>query len=111
MDQLFIDEVVKGCHAISYAIVDKKQRILRINWESKKRRFWAWRVVEFPPPFLDFNGQTTAGLGPLSYEAQRGLYLHPTFAVPPEREPLGVTDTWMWAWQPKATDGKRPGVR
>jgi hypothetical protein len=27
---------------------------------------------------LDFNGQTIGGLGPLSYEAQRGLYLHPT---------------------------------
>ena len=27
---------------------------------------------------LDFNGQTIAGLGPLSYEAQRGMYLHPT---------------------------------
>lgn len=27
---------------------------------------------------LDFNGQSMAGLGPLSYEAQRGMYLHPT---------------------------------
>ena len=27
---------------------------------------------------LDFNGQNIAGLGPLSYEAQRGMYLHPT---------------------------------
>ena len=27
---------------------------------------------------LDFNGQDIAGLGPLSYEAQRGMYLHPT---------------------------------
>ena len=29
---------------------------------------------------LDFNGQTIQGLGPLSYEAQRGMYLHPTYA-------------------------------
>ena len=34
---------------------------------------------------LDFNGQAIAGLGPLSYEAQRGMYLHPTFAVTPAR--------------------------
>ena len=27
---------------------------------------------------LDFNGPSIDGLGPLSYEAQRGLYLHPT---------------------------------
>ena len=45
---------------------------------------------------LDFDGQAIAGLGPLSYEAQRGMYLHPTYAVTPEREPLGVTDAWMW---------------
>jgi hypothetical protein len=41
---------------------------------------------------LDFNDQQMAGLGPLSYEAQRGLYLHPTYVVTPDREPLGVTN-------------------
>ncbi len=46
---------------------------------------------------LDYNGQQMDGLGPLSYPAQRGLYLHPTYAVTPEREPLGVLDAWMWA--------------
>jgi hypothetical protein len=58
---------------------------------------------------LDFNGQTIQGLGPLSYEAQRGMYLHPTYAVTPEREPLGVLDAWMWAREPKDADGYRPG--
>lgn len=58
---------------------------------------------------LDFNGQCIDGLGPLSYEAQRGLYLHPTYAVTPDREPLGVIDAWMWAREPKDADGKRPG--
>lgn len=60
---------------------------------------------------LDFNGQGIDGLGPLSYEAQRGMYLHPTYAVTPQREPLGVTDAWIWARQPKDADGKRPGTR
>jgi len=32
---------------------------------------------------LNFNGQEIAGLGPLSYEAQRGLYVHPTYAPTP----------------------------
>ncbi|EXJ15992.1 Mobile element protein [Imhoffiella purpurea] len=59
---------------------------------------------------LDFNGQTIKGLGPLSYEAQRGMYLHPTYAVTPEREPLGVLDAWMWAREPKDADGHRPGA-
>ena len=59
---------------------------------------------------LDFNGQETAGLGPLSHEARRGMYLHPTYVVTPDREPLGVTDAWMWAREAKGDDGQRPGI-
>jgi hypothetical protein len=51
------------------------------------------------------------GSVPLSHEAQRGIYLHPTFAVTPQREPLGVLDAWMWAREPKAPDGTRPGIK
>jgi hypothetical protein len=58
--------------------------------------------------WLDFNGQAIAGLGPLSDEAQRGMYRHPTFAVSAAREPLGVLDAWMWAREPEAPDGRRP---
>ena len=60
---------------------------------------------------LDFNGQGIDGLGPLSFEAQRGMYLHPTYAVTPEREPLGLTDAWMWSREAKSADGIRPGMR
>lgn len=60
---------------------------------------------------LDFNGQDIEGLGPLTYESQRGLYLHPTYAVSPEREPLGVLDAWIWAREPKGPDGQRPGLK
>jgi len=60
---------------------------------------------------LDFNGQVIAGLGPLSYEAQRGMYLHPIFAVTPDREPLGLLDAWMWAREKKDDDGVRPGCK
>ena len=60
---------------------------------------------------LDFNGQQIQGLGPLSDEAQRGMSLHPTLAVSPEREPLGVLDAWMWARAPKGDDGTRPGEK
>ncbi len=60
---------------------------------------------------LDFNGQDIDGLGPLSYETQRGMYRHPTYGVMPEREPLGVTDAWMWAREKKASDGTRTGIR
>ena len=59
---------------------------------------------------LDFNGQTIQGLGPLSYEAQRGMYLHPTYAVSTDREPLGVLDAWMWAREERDADGQRGGI-
>lgn len=59
---------------------------------------------------LNFNGQDIDGLGPLSYEAQRGMYLHATYAVSPARVPLGVLDAWMWAREPKRSDGTRSGV-
>lgn len=59
---------------------------------------------------LDLNGQAIEGLGPLSYEAQRGLYLHPTYVVTPQREPLGVVDAWIWAREFKDADGTRPGI-
>ena len=58
---------------------------------------------------LNFNGQTIQGLGPLSFEAQRGMYLHPTYAVSTDREPLGVLDAWMWAREPRDANGQRGG--
>ena len=57
---------------------------------------------------LDFNARQTAGL---SYEAQRGMYLHPTYVISPEREPLGVLNAWMWARKPKDGNGTRPGIK
>ena len=59
---------------------------------------------------LDYRGQAIDGLGPLSYEAQRGMYLHPTYVVTPEREPLGVINAWTWAREPKQGDGTRGGL-
>jgi hypothetical protein len=56
---------------------------------------------------LDFNGQGAFGPGPLSYEAQRGMYLHPAYAVTPGREPLGIVDAWMWAREKKDKFGIR----
>ena len=60
---------------------------------------------------LDFNGQMASGLGPLSYEAQRGMYAHPTYAVSTSREPLGVIDAWMWARELKDKEAHRAGIK
>ena len=59
---------------------------------------------------LDYNGQAMTGLGPLGYEAQRGLYLHPTYVVAPERESLGVMNARTWAREFKQGDAPRGGV-
>lgn len=75
------------------------QDILKPHWQAS-----AQRMAEHPVVLclqdtteLDFNGQGIAGLGRLSYDAQRGMYLHPTYAITPDHEPLGVIDAWMWA--------------
>jgi hypothetical protein len=47
---------------------------------------------------LDYSGQKQMkGLGPLTYEAQRGLLLHPTLAITPDRLALGVLENRIWA--------------
>lgn len=61
---------------------------------------------------LDFTSQPgIAGLGRLSYEAQHGLYVHPTLVVTPEGVALGVIDAWMWARQPKGQPDVKESTR
>lgn len=59
---------------------------------------------------LDFEGQKATGLGLLSYESQRGMYVHPTYAVSTGREPLGVLDAWMWVREFKEKNIERAPV-
>lgn len=88
------------------------EAMLAPHWKSAEVRMRAHPVVLClqDTTELDFKGQGIAGLGPLSYEAQRGMDLHSTYAVTPDREPLGVLDAWMWARQPKDEQGRRDGV-
>ena len=87
-------------------------KVLAPHWQASQERMAQHKVVLCiqDTTELDYNGQAIAGLGPLSYEAQRGLYLHPTYIVSPEREPLGVFNAWTWAREFKGEDGKRPGM-
>jgi hypothetical protein len=56
---------------------------------------------------LDYTSQTQMrGLGPLTFEAQQGLLIHPTIAITPDRLTLGVLDNHIWA-RDKETYGKR----
>lgn len=75
------------------------QDILAPHWAQTVERMRAQRLVLClqNTTELDFNGQQTRGLGPLKYQTRRGMYLHPTDAVTPGREPLEVVNAWMWA--------------
>ncbi|WP_423213750.1 IS4 family transposase [Ralstonia solanacearum] len=89
------------------------EAILEPHWRQTERRMAAHPVVLClqDTTELDFNARRVTGLGPLSYEAQRGMYLHPTYTVTPGRVPLGVLDAWMWAREPKDAQGKRGGMK
>ena len=50
---------------------------------------------------LDYTAKgDIRGLGPLNYETRRGLYLHPTLAVTPDRVSLGLLHVHSWAREP-----------
>ncbi len=85
--------------------------VMEPHWQCSAERMRACDVVLCldDTTELNFNGQDIAGLGPLSYEAQRGMYVHATYAVTPQREPLGVLNAWMWARERKGADGVRGG--
>ena len=87
--------------------------IMQPHWNCTQQRMREHKVVLCiqDTAELDFNGQEISGLGPLNYEARRGMYVHPTYAVSTDRVGLGVLDAWMWAREPKDADGKRGGVK
>ncbi len=87
--------------------------IMDPHWKNSRERMREHKVVLClqDTTELDFNGQSIKGLGRLSYEAQRGMYLHPTYAVTVDREPLGVLDAWMWARGPKDADEIKESTR
>lgn len=89
------------------------QTLLEPHWACSLERMRGHAVVLNiqDTTELDFNGRHSTGLGPLSYEAQRGMYLHPTYAISPAREPLGVLDAWMWARESKGPQGSRGGIK
>ena len=87
--------------------------ILEPHWQQTEQRMAGQAVVLClqDTTELDFNGRQARGLGPLSYEAQRGMYVHPTYAVTTAREPLGILDVWMWAREPRDANGQRGGPK
>jgi hypothetical protein len=54
--------------------------LLQAHWASSLERMRGHEVVLNiqDTTEVDFHGRQCRGLGPLNYEAQRGMYLHPT---------------------------------
>lgn len=61
------------------------QDVMQPHWQASVQRMAQHPVVLClqDTTELDYNGQQMHGLGPLSYEVQRGMYLHPTYVVTP----------------------------
>jgi hypothetical protein len=89
------------------------QGIMAPHWERTEQRMAPHPVVLCiqDSTELDFHGQKVTGLGPLNYEARRGMFVHPTYVVTPQREPLGVCDAWIWAREFRDADGVRGGLK
>ncbi|CAB3773839.1 IS4 family transposase ISAzo5 [Paraburkholderia humisilvae] len=83
--------------------------ILEPHWRQTEQRMAAQSVVLClqDTTKLDFNGRQAAGLAPLSY----GMHLHPTYAVTPERVPLGVLDAWLRARASRDAQDKRGSLK
>jgi hypothetical protein len=114
--------VPQACHGwgetiAAYRFFDNEKvqwhAILEPHWQQTQKRMQTHQVVLClqDTTELDFNGQDALGLGPLTYEAQRGMFVHPTYAVTPQREPLGILDVWMWAREKKDDSGRRGGPK
>jgi hypothetical protein len=114
--------VPQACHGwgetmAAYRFFDNEKvqwhAILEPHWLQTQKRMQTHQVVLClqDTTELDFNAQETIGLGPLTYEAQRGMFVHPTYAVTPQREPLGILDAWMWAREKKDESGQRGGPK
>jgi hypothetical protein len=75
------------------------EQVLAPHWDCSIERMRGQPVVLCVQDSteLDYTTQPgIAGLGPLSYLRQHGLYAHPTLAVTPDGVPLGVLDAWLW---------------
>ena len=75
------------------------QKILEPHYQSTVERIKHYPVVLVAQDTteLDYTGKNDIeGLGPLNYDNRRGLYVHPSLAITPQRLSLGLLDSWNW---------------
>jgi len=77
-----------------------QKRISSLHREATIERIKRQKIVLLvrDTTTLNFSGQhKRMDIGPINHDKHRGLLLHPTIAVTPERLCLGVIDTYHWA--------------
>jgi len=75
------------------------QKILEphVRCTMERCRFFPVVLVAQDTTELDYTGKNDIdGLGTLNYESRRGLYMHPSLAITPDRLALGLLDSWNW---------------
>ena len=75
------------------------QKLLEPHYHSTRERMMEHDTVLCiqDTTEIDYTGKNDIeGLGTLNYETRKGLYLHPTLAITPDRLPLGIFDYWSW---------------
>lgn len=100
---------VKAAYRFYDTVSIRPQAILDPHRRATLARMAQQAVVLLPQDTtqLDYSTHTdTHGLGVLQNKNQRGLLLHTTLAVTPERVPLGVVAQRIWARDPSQF-GKR----
>jgi hypothetical protein len=100
---------VKAAYRFYETVTIRPQAILAPHRRATLARMAEHPVVLLPQDTtqVDYTSHTdTVGLGVLQNKHQRGLLLHTTLAVTPERVPLGVVDQQTWTRDPSQF-GKR----
>jgi hypothetical protein len=100
---------VKAAYRFYDTVSIRPQAILDPHRRATQARMAQHPVVLLPQDTtqVDYSTHTdTLGLGVLQNTGQRGLLLHTTLAVTPERVPLGVVDQQIWTRDPRQF-GKR----
>ncbi|HHS2902590.1 IS4-like element ISLpn6 family transposase, partial [Legionella pneumophila] len=88
------------------------ESILLPHSEATLERIKAEKIVLIPQDTteVDFTGRKSlSGMGYLSNERSRGLYLHPSIAFTPERVCLGVVEMQHWIRKEIGTRNSRKG--
>jgi len=91
-------ETRSAYHLLSHERVDA-QKILQPHYQSTLERIKQYPrvLVAQDTTELDYTGKNDiVGLGTLNYENRKGLYLHPSLAITPDRLALGQLDSWSW---------------